>query len=95
MQGESPCDPQGIHEGQMEEEGQQKSGKGLVMQQERTLGKSVCSEMASEFIQRKCKDDLAGKNKIYQNVTRKQQNRNEQQIQETRANPDAGTTESD
>lgn len=51
--------------------------------------------MASEFIQRKYKDDLAGKNKIYQNVTRKQQNRNEQQIQETRANPDAATTESD
>lgn len=65
------------------------------MQQERTLGKSVFSEMASEFMQRKCKDDLAGKNEIYQNVTRKQQNRNEQQIQETQANPDAGTTESD
>lgn len=65
------------------------------MQQERTLGKSVFSEMASEFMQRKCEDDLAGKNEIYQNVTRKQQNRNEQQIQETQANPDAGTTESD
>lgn len=65
------------------------------MQQEGTWGKSVCSEMASELIQRKCKDNLAGKNEIYQNVTTKQQNKNEQQIQETQANPDAGTTESD
>lgn len=53
------------------------------------------SEMASEFIQRKFKDNKAEKMKYIKNVRRKQQNRNEQQIQETQANPDAGTAESD